>query len=249
MVLAALLALAGCGGSGTTYPTQASEQGPIGSGADGAWLFQPAGKPKSLVIFFHGQGGADEATPINHLPWIEHLVQHGSIVVYPRYEMAYLLNPLVHAVAGIRAATERVHADGLPVFAIGYSRGGGLVIEYAAAAGDSGTPVPETVMSVFPTGVGDQGRITNLAPLSHSTRLDILVGDKDTVVGNRGARFMLRRLEVNGFPGQNIRLHFIHSTKSFIADHLAPMQTSPGARRAFWGLADRLLAAERAASS
>jgi hypothetical protein len=104
-------------------------------------------------------------------------------------------------------------------------------------------------MAVFPTGVGDQGRITNLAPLSDSTRLDILVGDKDTVVGSRGARFMLRRLEVGGFPGQNIRLHFIHSTKSFIADHLAPMQTSAGARRAFWALADRLLAAERAASS
>ena len=249
VVLAAVLAFAGCGGSAPTYPKQASEVGPIGSGADGAWLFQPAGKPKSLVIFFHGQGGADEATPINHLPWINHLVQRGNIVVYPRYEMAYLVNPLVHAVAGVRAATDRVDADDLPVFAIGYSRGGGLVVEYAAASKADKTPVPGTVMAVFPTGTGDQGRITNLAPLNHSTRLDILVGDKDTIVGNRGARLMLRRLEVGGFPGQNIRLHFIHSTKSFTADHLAPMQTSPGAQRAFWGLADRLLAAQRAAAS
>jgi acetyl esterase/lipase len=244
MVLAAALALAGCGGS-ASYPAHERVEGPIGSGADGVWLFQPAGKPKNLVIFFHGQGGPEEATPANHLPWIDHLVRRGSIVVYPRYEMAYLVNPLVHAVAGIRAATDRVDADGLPVLAIGYSRGGGLVVEYAAVAAASKAPIPRTVMSVFPTAVGDQGRLVSLAPLSHSTRLDILIGDKDTVVGSRGARYMLRRLELGGFPGQNIRLHFIHSTRSFTADHLSPMQTSPAARADFWGLADRLLAAER----
>lgn len=247
MLIAAAVTLAGCGGSATSYPKHSTFEGPIGSGADGAWLFQPAGKPKSLVIFFHGQGGPEETTPANHLPWIEHLVKHGSIVVYPRYENPYLVNPLVHAVAGIRAAAGRVHTNGLPVLAIGYSRGGGLVVEYAAVAASSKAPVPETVMSVFPTAVGDQGRVVSLAPLSHSTRLDILLGDKDTVVGARGARFMLRRLELGGFPGQNIRLHFVHSTRSFTADHLAPMETSPGARAAFWALADRLLAAERSA--
>ena len=26
--------------------------------------------------------------PDNHLPWINHLVTRGSVVVYPRYEMA-----------------------------------------------------------------------------------------------------------------------------------------------------------------
>ena len=243
-MIAAAVALAGCGGS-ASYPAHATVEGPIGSGADGAWLFQPAGKPKSLVVFFHGQGGPEETTPANHLPWIDHLVKRGSIVIYPRYELLFLVNPLVHAVAGIRAAAHRVHADGLPVLAIGYSRGGGLVVEYAAVAAASRVPVPETVMSVFPTAVGDQGRLVSLAPLSHSTRLDILLGDKDTVVGSRGARYMLRRLELGGFPGRKIRLHFIHSTRSFTADHLAPMQTSPGAKAAFWALADRLLAAER----
>ena len=61
MAVAAALALSGCGGS-ASYPAHERVEGPIGSGADGAWLFQPAGKPKSLVIFFHGQGGPEEAT-------------------------------------------------------------------------------------------------------------------------------------------------------------------------------------------
>jgi hypothetical protein len=59
VALVALLAAAGCGG-GRSYPKQATMTGPLVEGSDpaaGAYLFRPAGKPKRLVIFFHGQGG------------------------------------------------------------------------------------------------------------------------------------------------------------------------------------------------
>jgi len=79
-----LLGLSGCGGKDSA-PTKATSEGPIGKGASGVWIYQPAGKPKDVVVYFHGQGGPEEATPANHLPWIKHLVKRGSVVIYPRY--------------------------------------------------------------------------------------------------------------------------------------------------------------------
>src|SRR5512132_504840 len=73
--------------------------------------------------------GPKEATPANHLPWIKHLVKRGSIVVYPRYEMAYEADPMPFIVNGVRAATKRVDVDKLPVLSIGYSRGGAIAVE------------------------------------------------------------------------------------------------------------------------
>ena len=67
VILTAMLALLGCGES-TKYPARPSAVGPIGKGAAGVWLFRPAGKPKDLVVYFHGQGGFREATPVNHRP-------------------------------------------------------------------------------------------------------------------------------------------------------------------------------------
>ncbi len=151
-----LAALAGCGGSGTSYPSMATTTGPIGQGANGVWIFQPAGKPKDVVVFFHGQGGPVEATPVNHQPWIDHLVKRGSLVIYPRYELDYEPDPIPFVVKGVKAAMQRVDTRGLPVLAIGYSRGGGLVVEYGAFAKQNGLPVPNAIMAVFPAGQGDE---------------------------------------------------------------------------------------------
>src|SRR5262245_25888734 len=104
VLLVVVLALAGCGGSKTSYPKTATDIGPIGQNEDAVWIFRPAGKPKNLVVFFHGQGGPDEATPKNHLPWIRHLVSRGSVVVYPRWEVFYTQDPIPYVVTGVRAA-------------------------------------------------------------------------------------------------------------------------------------------------
>jgi poly(3-hydroxybutyrate) depolymerase len=62
-VVAALL-LAGCGGGGgPSYPEKPTVEGPFVRGANGVWIFRPAGPPKRLVIYLHGQGGPTEATP------------------------------------------------------------------------------------------------------------------------------------------------------------------------------------------
>src|SRR5262249_56252343 len=97
--------------------------------------------------------------PVNHRPWIDPLVKRGSLVIYPRYEMTYEPDPIPFVVKGVRTAMQRVDTKGLPVLAIGYSRGGGLVVEYGAFAKRNGLPVPNAIMAVFPAGQGDQRRI------------------------------------------------------------------------------------------
>ena len=180
LALTVLLVLLGCGES---FPSHATSVGPIGKGASGVWLYRPAGKPKDLVIFFHGQGGRTEATPANHLPWIQHLVARGSVVVYPRYELEYVVEPMEYVVAGVRTATKHVDVGGLPVLALGFSRGGALAVEYGAVAESNEVPVPDLITSVFPADRGSQGKEIDLTPLDHSTALVIMIGDQDTVVG------------------------------------------------------------------
>jgi hypothetical protein len=237
-----LLGLVGCGG-GQSYPKSATVEGPIVEGSDpakGVWLFQPAGKPKRMVIFFHGQGGPEEATPTNHRPWIDHMVKDGAVVIYPRYEQDYAAAVLGPAIAGVRTANERLGKPDLPVLAIGYSRGGALAVEYAAASAGHDVPVPDIVESVNTVSFGEQDHPTDLRPLGKETTLALIVSDQDDL-GVQGARGLLARLRKAGFPGGNIELSFARSHGSFNADHLAPLDPSPNAQEAYWAPTDALL--------
>lgn len=241
VAIATIVVVAGCGG--TSYPKHATAEGPLVEGSDparGVWLFRPAGKPKNLVIFFHGQGGPEEATPVNHRAWIDHLVSRGSVVVYPRYEQSYAASILDPAVAGVKTAEERLGKPDLPVLVIGYSRGGGLAVEYAAVSTARGVPVPKAVETVNTVSAGDQARQVDIRPLSHKTVLQMIVSDKDGI-GLDGGRALLRRLAASGFPATQITLQYARSTQTFVADHMGPMSSSPDARKAYWAPTDALL--------
>ena len=205
LVHALALGLAGCGGSKSDELSKATSEGPIGKGSAGVWLFRPAGKPKNVVVYFHGQGGPKEATPENHLPWINHLVKRGSVVVYPRYEMAYEADPMQFIVDGVKAAEKKVDVKGLPVLAIGYSRGGAIAVEYAAAAARNGVPPPDWIMSVFPAPYGNQKQLIDLGQVPHFTQLVILVGDRDEIVGTAGAVLLGRRLRRSLRPDGHVQ--------------------------------------------
>jgi len=243
VVLAALLMLPACGGGGgASLPTKPSVAGPLVQGSKGVWIFRPAGRPKRLVIFFHGQGGPVEATPANHRAWIDHLVNRGAAVVYPRYEednSAAVLDP---AVAGIRTASERLGLKGrVPVLALGYSRGAALAVEYAAVSPRKEVPVPDAIESVNPVPYGEQARIVDLRPLRPSTVMAVLISDRDPHAVD-GSTLLLHRLRDSGFPGEQIRLNVAKSHGSFVADHLAPLSALPAARAAYWQPTDALLA-------
>jgi hypothetical protein len=241
VVLAALLVLAGCGGGGASFPATPTAEGPLASGSEGVWLFRPAGKPKRLVIFFHGQGGPTETTPTNHRDWIDHLVSRGAIVVYPRYETDYSQAVIDPTISGVRTAMKRLGPQLLPVLALGYSRGAALAVEYAAVAPDRHLPVPDAIESVNPVPYGEQARIVDLRPIRPTTVLAVLVSEKDPHASD-GAGLLFRRLGDAGFPSRQIRLNIARSHGTFIADHLAPLSSSPAARAAYWAPTDALLA-------
>ena len=79
------------------------------------------------------------------------------------------------------------------------------------------------------------------AKLDSKLKLEIMLGDEDTSVDGRGARLILARLELAHFPGSQVQLIGIKSTKSFKADHFSAMKTSPGAKAEIWRPADRLI--------
>ena len=240
LLLAALATAAGCGGSGTPQLKALQQQGPIGSGAKEVWFYAAKGKPRSLVIFLHGYGGPVEETPKNHVPWLKHLAAEGSDVIYPRYEVGGAADPYPNIDAALDEATPRLGKPHVPVIVIGYSRGGRVAVDYAAIRAARGKE-PSAVLAVFP---GEHSQYETLGPLKKldsKLKLEIMLGDKDTSVDGRGARVILARLELAGFPGSQIQLIGVKSTPSFTADHFSVMKTSPGAKAEIWKPADRLI--------
>jgi dienelactone hydrolase len=237
--LVAAAVLTGCGGS---KPEPGVTERSIGEGAHQVWLFEPkAGEPRTLVVFLHGRGDATEDTPANHRPWLRHLAERGNAVLYPRYETipgdSRALRFLFDAVP---PAAAQVHPRDLPVVLIGYSRGGGLAVDYTALAPQIGTP--RAVLAVFPVLLDPKLTLRAIPP---RVRFLFLVGDRDTQVGAGGARDLLRQLLAGGYPRRLLRAELVRSHDDFQATHLSPLETSPAARQAFWARADRLIEAVR----
>ena len=240
LLLGAVVAAAGCGGSAARHLTPLAQQGPIGSGAKEVWFYAAKGKPRSLVIFLHGYGGPTEETPKNHIPWLKHLAAEGSDVIYPRYEVGGEANPYPNIDAAVDAASSRLGKPHAPVILIGYSRGGRVAVDYAAVRAARGDE-PAAVLAVFPGEHSQYEKLGPLAKLDSKLKLEIMLGDEDTSVDGRGARLILARLELAHFPGSQVQLIGIKSTKSFKADHFSAMKTSPGAKAEIWRPADRLI--------
>ena len=240
LLLVAVAATAGCGGSSAPKLKAVEQQGPLGSGAKEVWFYPAKGEARSLVIFLHGYGGPVEETPKNHIPWLKHLAAEGSDVIYPRYEVGGAADPYPNIDAAIDQASPRLGKPHVPVILIGYSRGGRVAVDYAAVRAARGQE-PAAVLAVFP---GEHSQFEKLGPLKRldsKLKLEIMLGDKDTSVDGRGARLILARLEIAGFPGSQIKLLGVKSTKSFTADHFAVMKTSPGAKAEIWKPADELI--------
>jgi acetyl esterase/lipase len=229
--------LAGCGA--TTRREGGVVERSVGKGAHRVWLFEPRDQePKALVVFIHGRGDAREDTPYYHRPWLRHLAERGSAVLYPRYEqipgdprgLRFLVDALPPAAAQL--------STGLPVVLIGYSRGGGLAVDYTALQPEIGTP--RAILAVFPVLVDARLHLRSIPP---RVRFLFLVGDQDTQVGADGARDLLRQLLHAGYPRRLLRAELVRSQGDFRATHLSVLENNPGARKAFWARADRLIAA------
>jgi hypothetical protein len=233
------LAFAACGSGQKQAAAPSVSVHLYGRGATRAWVFAPAGRPKLIVLYVHGLGNTRETTPYYHRPWLLHLAREGYEVVYPAYEtFPFQPGGLKHLIEGVEVAVPHV-AKGVPVAAIGYSRGGRLVMDYASVSSVTGL-APGRILSLFPSGIMDA--LLNLAPLAGHTKVLILAGDRDTTVGTVGAGQLVTQLAASGFPYADVRFETVRSHGTFVADHLSVLTDTQGARQAYWARADRFLA-------
>ncbi|HEU4663873.1 MAG TPA: alpha/beta hydrolase fold domain-containing protein [Dokdonella sp.] len=211
--LAAWMAAAGAQAAPPTAPAQPL-QGPGsalavhaevrvregGRGERGWTAFTPAAPVPTqapVIVFLHGWGALE---PVHYRAWIDHLVQRGNIVIWPRYQDG-LLTPgdrfLPNAVAGVRAALAALDRDGRVrpdpgrVAVVGHSAGGVLAAQLAAVAARERLPRLRAVMSVEPGDGSREGRHrasippVDLAAMPPSTLFLVVVGADDHWAGEQ----------------------------------------------------------------
>jgi len=237
-----VLLLAGCGGHAkTAAPKDEVVEGPLGKAGYQTWIFRPHEYPKAVVIFLHGDVDRTETTPAYHREWIDHLVARRDAVIYPRYETdagkpAVLRDLLIGVGIGLR----RLGVQNLPLVVVGYSRGGSLAIDYAAAAGLIHGK-PDAILALFPAGRAPFEFPVDYRQVAKRTRIRILVGDRDRVAGEVGARQLIRELRNAGFPTKGIEYLEVRSHGHFSATHASVFSAGKDAQAAYWAQADELV--------
>src|SRR5690349_17076840 len=226
--------LSGPGGSQAAHARVTKNH--YGTGGQEYWIFEPdSPKPRSapVIVFLHGWGGMN---PLYYGAWVDHLVKHGNIVVYPRYQ-ANLLTPikdfLPNTLAAVKDAlhrlqTERGHVTpDLSKFAtVGHSLGGLRAANVAALASESKLPRVRAVMSVEPglTEAPINVPLADLKKIPADTLLLAVAGDQDTLVRDADAkRIYYESTQVPAADKDFIMMVTdTHGTPSLQASHRAP---------------------------
>ena len=197
-------------------------------------LFLPVGAPRATVAFLHGWS---DRSPRNYLAWIRHLTDSGVAVVFPRYQhslRASRTQMLANAESSLREGLAELGDDCGPLILAGYSYGAGLCVIAAAESEAWKIPAPAAVYGVFPYFV--RRRNPDPLVLSPSITVALVVGDRDQVVGSRGAKEIARSIAPH--PST---LELLRSTRSMSFGHFSALQTSRIARRVFWRPLDEIV--------
>ena len=203
----------------------------------------PAG-PVPVVVFLHGWG---YQSANNYRAWIRHLARRGNAVIVPRYQTSANADPAGvrgEMLRGVRIALRHIEALPRTLVVAGHSAGAALAVDYAAVARSHGLPRPRAVYAVYP-GRAIRGTAgipaADLARISPDTRLRVLAGARDTVVGQGPARQLVEA----AIAVPSWRRRIVRVSRPEVADHLAPLRSSSAARTTFWRRLDRLIDAVR----
>ncbi len=252
----------GPGGSDYTYGSVTANN--YGTGEEGYYLYEPAqpAPPKSLplVVLLHGYGGVD---PTEYRPWINHIVRRGNIVIFPIYQQRASRDGEKYsenALAAIEAALTRLQ-DGthikpdLTAFTItGYSAGGVIATNLAARAEKLKLPIPKALFAVTPGGCANCSRLAvnnftlaganELAEIRPETKLLVLVGDRDNIVGETASTIIWQSTSQVPTANKNylMALTDTHGRPTLIADHGMATRNPPNAMNYYgiWKLFDGL---------
>ncbi len=208
----------------------------IGRGADQVWIMPPRRPARDIVVFGHGWS---TPVPSDWAPWLDHLREGGSIVIFPRYESGAGDSPASALAAfrrGVAAAFRRLGPTKLPVLALGKSFGAAAIFDYGAEARQWGVPAPAAIVSIFPALPIGGVPASHLAPKVFA---EVMVGDADTTAGTGGADAFWRWLA--GHPANAKRYVVIRSRPGFVATHDSAQEATAIARAVFWRPVDALL--------
>ena len=112
------------------------------------------------------------------------------------------------------------------------------MFEWASRARRTGLS-PRAILSVFPS--GQMNAMHDLHPLAGRTKVVILSGDADEVVGMVGVGQLVTQLAASGFPYDDVQYERVRSHGLFVATHLSALSDDADARRAFSARADRMI--------
>jgi dienelactone hydrolase len=247
------------GPGGADYRHRAIRETEHGEGGEQFWIIepaQPAPKKAPLIIFIHGWSAMH---PDTYRGWINHLAKRGNIVVYPRYQER-LFTPAAeyfpNVVASVRAALDvlkqpgHVAPDLGRVALAGHSVGGVQVVNYAVAARDEGLPAAKAVMSVEPGQGAERGLklvpMHDAATMPAETKLLVVIGDSDGLVGSECARAIWRATRHVTDRAFITVQSDAHGSPPLNANHLAPVSWNRAAIDAldwlgYWRTFDALM--------
>lgn len=199
-----------------------------------------------LVIFLHGFTAVE---PDSYRDWLEHIARRGAVVVYPDYQSADPFETpwaqmLPNALSAVQAAVARLDAerpglvDPTRTLVVGHSLGGVLAMNLAAVADGARIPVPLALMVIQPGGCTgcdpvppDSGiQLGPLSDIDPATRLLMVVGADDDVVGDVAARILWHAVPQIP-PERRDYLTFTTDRRGAVrleADHNLPQTSFPG---------------------
>jgi pimeloyl-ACP methyl ester carboxylesterase len=221
------------GPGGSNYSHEGVRQSQCGWGGHQFWIFEPTNPtPTSapLIVFNHGWSAF---FPSAYQAWIEHLVKRGNIVVYPRYQLGYVIGvryatsnaiQVVKKAITILQSDDHVQPD-LDKFAIvGHSLGGGITAEMAVLAEQNGLPFPKAVMPVQPF-IRSDTMMKNFHAIPATTLLLVVVGEDDTIVGDYSGKLIFSSSDQIPFDQKDFIIQRTdrYGSPALIADHFAPI--------------------------
>lgn len=195
---------------GQLYPPSQSESGPggknyehldieiiaeYGKKAGGFWLYLPASPvPDSanVVVFVPGFGVPN---PVIYGGWIKHLVGHGNIVIFPRYQKK-LFRPfpgkwVSNAVNGIQGALDYLQKEGKVkprlenIAYTGHSYGAKIAAYLAVKYDQHNLPKPKALLVNQPGLIKPKAaQLKNYKAMDKDIKLLVILGAKDKIVGD-----------------------------------------------------------------
>jgi acetyl esterase/lipase len=231
------------GPGGQDYPYKSVLANRYGQGDESYYIFEPAqpapAKPLPVIAFLHGYAGVNPDVD-GYSVWITHLVRRGNILVFPVYQgrdstdgTRYTDNALAGLKAALQKLQDGTHArpDLANFSLLGYSAGGVIATNLAVRAEKSGLPVPKTLVAVSPGGCANcsifavrnftLAQPAELATIPAATRLLVIVGNQDIIVGKSAAELIWQNTAQVPAANKNY-LEFDtdnYGTPGLVADH------------------------------